>query len=239
MDSEDRIKAHFRLAAGEPASADDLVLSRLRRDAEAAARRRRLVVIGGGIAAAAAVVAGVLLYTRTDSDRLRVVPPAQTSTTPSTSTTTTVLDAQRPAALSALDWDNVKYDLGIITGIQRAENGTWRLTFDRVALYTDDGTKDAKDFTEEPVVYGNTGVETENTNSRLRDYRVLPSAEVLEVGNFREACPFSSDNPPPPRWERRSLERLVDEKLYVGNDQTALTFNAAGFVTRIRLSKAC
>jgi len=85
---------------------------------------------------------------------------------------------------------------------------------------------------------GNTDEATENANPRLRSYRVSPDAEVLEIANLSDAC-SGNDNPERPRWARRSLAETADRKLYAEYDQTALTFNAAGHVVRIRLSKAC
>ena len=88
---------------------------------------------------------------------------AQATTTAATVSPTSPSTAQ-PGG-NALDWDGVRYDFGRITGLSSNENEDL-LTFDRYQLYGDDGElQSAPDFTEEPIVVGNSDLPWVNDNT--------------------------------------------------------------------------
>jgi hypothetical protein len=125
---DERISAHFKQAAGT-AGPDDLLLARLRQEGARLHRRRRLQLLSA-VAATAAAVVGIVGVVRMDDsgrDRLRVVPPVDRTTArspitlaPTTTTSNTVLP-------ETLDWDHVRYDIGIVKDFTTGEGG-WGCT---------------------------------------------------------------------------------------------------------------
>lgn len=176
-----------------------------------------------------------------------VVTVPDTTTTTSTSTTAAATSAPTTAppvspaptanAEDALDWDGVRYDFGRITGL--SSNGSQDLlTFDRYQLYGDDGElQSAADFTEEPIVVGNSDLPWVNDNPKERTYVIDPGAEVLTLANSgRLEC--GGNQGEAPEWQSNT----VDDLFAAGtpdSDQVSLMFSDAGKVTLIRVSESC
>jgi len=230
--TDDRLRDHFHRGAAD-APADEALLDTLR--AEALRRRRRRRTTTAGFVAAAAVVVTVLGLAVVNSDgspeEVDVVAPTTTTTTTTTPTTTT--------APATRDWDGARFDLGRIERVHR-EDDEWLVDFDRVQLTTDDGgLASGPDFTEEPVVVGNTDEPTVNENLRLRTYALRPDAEALVIDNLRDTCSYL-ETWATPRWRRITLDELASgRELWDEFTQVALTFDPQGYVMRVRLASGC
>ena len=222
--TDEQLRQHFHRAAPDVV-ADDALLDALRATADRRRLRRRVTAGGiAAVAAAAAVVLGLAVVSTDDGppENLDVVAPAP----------------EAPDDGGARDWDGARFDFGRIQRVHR-QGDELLLDFDRTQLVTDDGSrKSGPDFTEEPVVVGNTDEPTVNENRRLRTYIVRPDAEALVIDNLRDTC-SDLEQPAPPRWRRLDLEALVDSRLWPDYPQVSLTFDPEGFVMRVRLSRAC
>lgn len=238
MDFDDRIKRHLHEEAAT-VNADNSLLDDLKRRAGGRRRRRQLMLAGAGVAAAAAVAFGVVLAQDDKPAETGVVAPGPTSTespplTGTSSTAPTTTTTARPKT----DWDNVRFDLGVIKEF-RQEGGTWLLAFDRIR-FTDgeEGPKSAPEFTEEPVLCCHTDAMTQNDNPMVRTYAVSPQVEVLEIGNRPYTCPGDWESQRP-RWESRPFGEIVKTTKWDQWDGVALTFDLQGNVIRIRLGGGC
>ena len=243
MDIDDRIKQHLHEEAAT-VDADSSLLADLRRRAGGRRARRRLAFAGAGVAAAAAVLVGVVLAQddKPGNEIDAVAPvvtetaPPLTGTTASTSSTSTTSTTSSTAALPANDWDNVRYDAGVVKELRRADS-RWLMRFDRVQV---DG-KSAPQFTAEPILCCHTDALTTNDNPALRVYYVSPQAEVLELANRPYTCPGPAEEgyDQEPRWEPRKLEDMARTTTWDEWDGVSLTFDPAGLVIRIRLGGGC
>ena len=165
--------------------------------------------------------------------------PATTAASATTAATaaTTSAPPTGPAGGNALDWDGVRYDFGRITGLSSNENEDL-LTFDRYQLYGDNGElQSASDFTEEPIVVGNSDLPWVNDNPKERTYVIDPEAEVLTLANSgRLEC--GGNEGEAPEWQSGT----VDDLFAAGtpdSDQVSLMFGGDGRVTLIRVSESC
>ena len=146
--------------------------------------------------------------------------------------------APPPAGGAALDWDGVRYDFGRITGLSSNENQDL-MTFDRYQLYGDNGKlQSAPDFTEEPIVVGNSDVPWVNENPKERTYALDPDAEVLNLANPGKIQCGGNDKTERPAWKSSTVDDLFAAGI-PDSDQVSLTFSDAGKVTRIRISQGC
>ena len=136
------------------------------------------------------------------------------------------------------DWDGVRYDLGVLDRIDRTEDGRILVVFDRVQLSEGLEAKEAKDFTEEPIVYGNTDAPFLNDNPRLRTYVADPAVEVLRIANLRDTC-SDRDDAAEAVWQEVTVDDVVRDALWDEYQQVSLTFDPRGRVIRIRLSSSC
>ena len=143
-----------------------------------------------------------------------------------------------PPEASALDWDGVRYDFGRITGLSSNDNQDL-MTFDRYQLYGDNGKlQSAADFTEEPIVVGNSDVPWVNDNPQERTYVIAPDAEVLTLANRGEFECGGNGQSGSPAWQSNT----VDDLFAAGtpqSDQVSLMFGDDGRVTLIRISEGC
>ena len=135
------------------------------------------------------------------------------------------------------DWDGVRFDIGIVDRIDRTEDGLTLIVFDRVQLETEGGRKSGKDFTEEPIVVGNTDYPFVNDNKSLRTYVAQRNVDVLRIANVRQTCADGSSAPP--QWEAVTVDQVVARSLWKEYPQVSLTFSPEGFVSRLRLSSGC
>lgn len=166
-------------------------------------------------------------------------------TSSSTTTSTTTAAPGGPAAPGAgpvdvLDWDGVKYDYGQIVGASTTGAHGPMIEFDRWQVYLGGGEPvDATSMTSEPIVAGNHDMPGVNTNPRIRRYRVAPDVQLLLLANVEQICDDMSGTVPP-EWTPFMMADL-DSRAVPGIEQpqTALTFDATGQVTRIRVSSSC
>jgi hypothetical protein len=161
-----------------------------------------------------------------------------------------------PAAMTtsptpALDWDGTHWDAGNVVGITR-EGGERVVIFDRYGLYGDgDGLKEAKQLTREPLVYANSDYPYVNQNPKLRRYVLAQDAQVLEITNTHEICRARFAQPPQkaeaPRFVPVDVAKLMAASKrgdvaapgLSARGQDALTFDAAGRITRLVFSGGC
>lgn len=137
-----------------------------------------------------------------------------------------------------LDWDGVRYDFGRITGLSSNENQDL-ITFDRYQLYGDGGELlSAANFTEEPIVVGNSDVPWVNDNPKERTYVLDPEAEVLSLANPGRIACGGNDQTESPEWQSGTVEDLFR----IGtpdSDQVSLMFSKEGKVVLVRISQGC
>lgn len=223
--TDERLRQHFRRTAPDVV-ADETLLHALRTTADRRRHRRRIAA--GGIAAVAAAAVAVLGIAVTSTDdgppeNVEVVAPAP--------------NESQDGGGGARDWDGARFDFGRIERVHR-DGDELLVDFDRTQLVTDGGIrKSGPDFTEEPVVVGNTDEPTVNENRRLRTYVVRPDAEALVIDNLFETC-SDLEQPAAPRWRRLRLEELGD-MTFSDHSQVSLTFDPEGLVMRVRLSRGC
>jgi hypothetical protein len=157
-------------------------------------------------------------------------------TLPPTTTTVAVqllpsAKVSRPAPPARRSWEGQKYDFGRVLDVEQREDG-WVLVFDRSQITDEYGTRTGPTLTEEPVLIGDTEERIENTSSKLRAFGVLPDAVVLRLS------PTWSCAQPMPVWDHLDIAQLA--QVGSGADtRGALTFDADGQVTQVRLSRGC
>ncbi len=156
---------------------------------------------------------------------------------------TSATDGTAPprAGGAALDWDGVRYDFGRITGMSSndPQHQVAFITFDRYQLYDQVGTlQSAPDFTEEPIVVGNSDVPWVSENPKERTYALDPDAEVLNLANPGKIQCGGNDKTERPAWKSSTVDDLFAAGI-PDSDQVSLTFSDAGKVTRIRISQGC
>ncbi len=139
-------------------------------------------------------------------------------------------------ALDVGDWEGQLYDFGVITAVN-GSGGVVSLEFNRQQLYADDGSLlSGPDFTEEPIVYGNTDVPYVDDSAQIRRFVLSPTARVIRIADPVPCADGSG--PADPVWE----EITVDD-LYRGawRDRTedTLSFDLSGLVSQVRLSTSC
>lgn len=164
--------------------------------------------------------------------------PSSTAAAAATSTTASPGSTIRTGAKDVRDWDGVRFDIGVLDRIDRTEDGKTLVVFDRMQLTTAGGTKTGKDFTAEPIVYGNTDAPLTNDSTRLRTYVAGPGIEVLRLANLRQTCADQA-GAAAPRWAPVTVDQVVDQSLWRDYPQVSLTFSTDGLVTRLRLSSGC
>jgi hypothetical protein len=165
------------------------------------------------------------------------------ATVASTTTTTTVPAAgviTGSVVDAAGDWDGARFDVGTISALTKV--GTQNaISYDRWSYDEPDGSRgDALTFPSEPVVAWWRSSPFVNVQVRNRTFVLAPAVEVLVVdpAGRAKAC---SDPPPPsppaPTWTTATTAALSDP----ANAGTVaiLTYDAAGLVTRIRLTRGC
>jgi hypothetical protein len=190
---------------------------------------------------AAAVAAALLAGACADQDE-QTAPgtstSSSTSTTSTTATSTSVATTSTALRADRLDWDGVRFDYGILDRIDRTEDGRTIVVFDRGQLPGGTDNTEAADLTEEPVVVGNTDLGMVNDSTRLRSYVAARDVEVLRIANLRRTCADLEDAEEP-RWERITVDDVIEDDLAAELQQVSLTFDGDGLVRRIRLSSGC
>jgi hypothetical protein len=193
------------------------------------------------LAAAAVAVAGCASGDGTASavegvsiERTTTIPPA-----PHLSTTSAVpVELLPPAQVSrsgpppARSWEGQKYDFGIVERVEQRKDG-WVVVFDREQLRNDRGVRSGPTLTEEPVVIGDLGdVRIDNQSRQLRTFGVAPGVTILRLSATWTCAQ------PMPIWDHLSVIDLA--RTGPGDDvRAALSFDADGQVTQIRLSRGC
>jgi hypothetical protein len=167
-------------------------------------------------------------------ERTTTIPPA-----PHLSTTSAVpVELLPPAQVSrsgpppARSWEGQKYDFGIVERVEQ-RRGEWVVVFDREQLRNDRGVRSGPTLTEEPVVIGDLGdVRIDNSSRQLRTFGVADGATVLRLSSTWTCAQ------PMPVWDHLSILDLA--RTGPGDDvRAALSFDADGQVTQIRLSRGC
>ena len=167
--------------------------------------------------------------------------PVSTTTVPATSAPSAPTATGGAAAGDVRDWDNVRFDIGIVDRIDRTEDGKTLVVFDRVQIPAEDGSgkmQEAKDFTEEPIVVSNQDEVFVNENKRLRTYVVSPRVEVVRWSN-RDARCEGPGNGPDVTWAPMTIDQAVSQSIWRDMTQVSLTFDTSGQVTRIRFADGC
>jgi len=168
---------------------------------------------------------------------------ASTTIADSASSITTPSTTSLPAPSSTTtgvrgpgDFEGQRYDFGAITKLNLAD-GVYSVTFDRQQLYTDDGSlQSGTDFSEEPILFGNTDVPYINETTRTRRFVLAQDVEVLRIA---DPVPCASDEVvADPIWEPIEIEALMNGA-WKDRLMDTLTFSTDGDVTRIRLSTGC
>ena len=200
-------------------------------------RRFAAVAVGTAIALASAGCAG----SEGTASAVEGISLERSTTTaiPPTLPTSTTIEVQllpsakvsRPAPPDARSWEGQKYDFGIVVDLEQRDDG-WVVVFDRSQITDENGTRTGPTLTEEPVLIGDTDERIENTSAKLRVFGVVPDAAVLRLSaDWTCARPM-------PVWDQVDLPQL--SQVGSGNDtRGALTFDADGQVTQIRLSRGC
>jgi hypothetical protein len=166
------------------------------------------------------------------------IAPATTTTAPTTTEPAQLLPpvtAERADDGPVHDWEGQHYDFGRIQSIEHAD-GNGVLTFDRMQIIEEDGSlHSGPTLSEEPIIVANTDTPFVNQSRALRTFSVAPDVVVKRLD---EAWSCGPDGPPAPTWDEGTLDQLVADG--VGDDvQDSLTFDAAGQVVQIRLSRGC
>lgn len=134
------------------------------------------------------------------------------------------------------DYEGQRFDFGEITQVRR-EAGRAVVIFNRQQLYMDDGSpKSGTQFTEEPVIYGNTDVPYLDTSKATRRFVLADDVKILRI---EDPVPCASDEiPTDPTWSSISVDDLLSgawrDRLF-----DSLTFDSAGRVSQVRLSSGC
>jgi hypothetical protein len=137
----------------------------------------------------------------------------------------------RPKPPDPRSWEGQKYDFGIVDGVEPRDGG-WVVIFDREEITDQFGSRSGPTLTEEPVLIGDTDQRIENSSSQLRVFGLLPTATVLRLSASWTCAQ------PMPVWDHLDVEQL--ERAGTGADtRAALTFDADGQVTQIRLTRGC
>lgn len=161
----------------------------------------------------------------------------QSSTTRGRDASGTTTTGSATSTSDVGDWDGVHYDYGAIVRVEQGPAGVF-IDFDRYQLYLDNGYVDAKQMKSEPIMVGNTDAPGLNENTEARRYRLAPSAELLRVDNLRATC-SDHENPSAPVWVPFQAGSIPEFAIGQGLHQTALTFNDAGEVARVRVGEGC
>ena len=140
------------------------------------------------------------------------------------------------------DYDGATFDFGGITAVD-STGGVISIEFDRYQLYADDldangdlVLKSGKDFTAEPIVYGNTDVPYKNDSPKLRRFVLSADVTLLQIG---QPVPCASDEVmTEPVWNTITTEQLLGGAWKVGG-MVSLSFGTNGLVSQVRLSSAC
>ncbi|MBK7018225.1 MAG: hypothetical protein IPH38_01155 [Candidatus Microthrix sp.] len=96
----------------------------------------------------------------------------------------------------------------------------------------------AANFTEEPIVVGNSDVPWVNDNPKERTYVLDPEAEVLSLANPGRIACGGNDQTESPEWQSGTVEDLFR----IGtpdSDQVSLMFSKEGKVVLVRISQGC
>ena len=171
-----------------------------------------------------------------------VGPPVTTSTTvaPATTTTVAVTGVIGTTVDAAGDWDGAKFDLGVITA--RTKVGTMdAIALDRWSYTAPDGRLlDALSFDAEPIVAWWRASPFVNVNPRTRTFVLAPNVEVMLIDPAGRTAACAEPPPaavPAPTWTSATVAALSDP----ANTGTVaiLTYDDAGQVSRIRLTRGC
>lgn len=158
---------------------------------------------------------------------------------------TTGAPADDTATAGRGDWTDERYDFGTISSVERVD-GHVEIVFDRQQLYSEQGDlQSGSQFTEEPILTGNTDAPMVNENDQLRRYVVAPEADLLRV-HLPQPCADGTNEDVEVTWDIISEDDLVAGATEVSTPesvdtftQVALTFDATGLVTRVRLGAGC
>lgn len=139
-------------------------------------------------------------------------------------------------ATDAGDYEGQLYDFGAITEVRRAGSSV-ELIFNRQQLYTDGGKlKSGSQFTQEPIVYGNTDVPYVDDSAKTRRFVMAPDAQVLRIA---DPIPCASDQIiADPVWVNTGVDQLVAGN-WKNRLEDTLSFRSDGLVDQVRLSSGC
>lgn len=154
-------------------------------------------------------------------------------------TTTTTSSTSSTAGASPRDWDEVRFDFGDTLDVEQ-EGSDLVIEFDRYQTYGSNGTdglESAPDYMEEPILYGNTGVEWVNDNPKTRRYTMAPDGEIMILANGSDLCKTVDEYSA--RWGVVPTDRFLRNRMWEQFGQDSVTFDRRGFVTRLRLSEGC
>jgi hypothetical protein len=162
------------------------------------------------------------------------IPPAPHLTTTSTVAVELLPPAQvsRPGPPPERSWEGQKYDFGVVERVEQRD-GAWVVVFDREQLRNDRGVRSGPTLTEEPVLIGDLGdVSIDNSSRKLRSFGVAPDATILRLSATWTCAQ------PMPVWDHLTIHDLAIAG--PGDDaRAALSFDADGQISQIRLSRGC
>jgi len=139
-------------------------------------------------------------------------------------------------ATDAGDYDGQLYDFGAITEVNRTGSSV-EVIFNRQQLYTDGGKlQSGSQFSQEPIVYGNTDVPYVDDSTKTRRFVLAPDAQVLRIA---DPIPCASDEIiADPVWANTGVDALVAGN-WKDRLEDTLSFRSDGLVDQVRLSSGC
>jgi hypothetical protein len=174
-----------------------------------------------------------------------VGPPVTTATTTTTLPSPTVTTVAVTGVIGTTvdtdgDWDGARFDLGAISALTKV--GTMdAVSLDRWSYLAPDGRQlDALTFDSEPVVAWWRASPFVNVNPRTRTFVLAPDVDVQLVdptGRTTACAEPPPAAPPAPSWTPATVAALSDP----ANTGTVaiITYNGAGQISRIRLTRGC
>jgi hypothetical protein len=203
----------------------------------------------------------------TQRDTTAVWPAEPTQAPPSKPSSESTATAEEPPepGLGPLDWDGGRWDVGNVVSINR-DADRLVVILDRYQMYQNELGSDeyslraGKRLLREPFVVGNSDTPFVNDSSKLRRYELAADAKVEWISNVDKICTSlrgdknndgvsDSRQKPAPKFERRNVDRLVEDSLHTEDlngsgaeydaRQDVLTFNDSGQVVRLVFSRGC
>ena len=134
------------------------------------------------------------------------------------------------------DYEGQLYDFGAINDIHR-EGSSVVVIFNRQQLYTEAGKlQSGSQFTQEPIVYGNTDVPYVDDSPKTRRFVLASDARVLRI---TDPIPCASDEIiKDPVWADTGVDQLVAGN-WKDRLEDTLSFRSDGLVDQVRLSSGC